>query len=62
MFQPAIQPSPSLQWLKDSVLLSMEYKAREFSFSVTISRTVHAQRKRHKWVEVEFWAKVEQGR
>lgn len=62
MFHPAIQPSPSLQWMKDSVLLPMEHKAREFSFSLKISRTVHAQRKRHKWVEVKFWAKVEQGR
>lgn len=61
MFQPAIQPSPSLRWMKESVL-SMEHKAREFSFSVAISRTAHAQRKRHEWDEVEFWAKVDQGR
>lgn len=46
--------------MKDSVLLSMEHKSREISFSVTITRAVHehAQRKRHEWDEVEFWQRL----
>lgn len=61
MFQPAMQPSPSLQRMKDSVLLSREHKARGISFSVTISREVYAQRKRHEWEEVEFWQRLSKG-